>query len=287
MWQPEVQIWSDVSIFDVKNHASRCAYEPQGCRMFLIAISPDCLYVCQNTKRFWRLKANVCCPLPLVCQGAAAERSNGLTIFLTDCLRLGHETFEHKDLDLRLHKIWFVVLRRISGIENTARAHLAFRAVGRATQAVEILKAALNMFALKGFHCEGVSFIARHSPPGRSIFVPTKPTLKLAVSVNTYFRALLYATADDGGGTVPFRTLDVNRGLHDMHGRVVRFEIRAKELVPVSICKYDLPDHISYVRAVTHLMMRDFDPGRVIVRCQEEVKAQAKQQDPKHKQRKG
>jgi hypothetical protein len=283
-WKPDVQIWGDASAGDVKNHASRCAYEPHGIRMFLIGIAPDTLYIAQNAKRFWRFRSAVRCPLPLICQTVAVVRANGLNLFLTDCLRLGEQTFEKEDLDLRLHKLWFGILRRIAGIGDGVNAHLQFRAVGRATQAVDILDAASNMLSLKGFRCEGVSFIARHSPPGRSIFVPVNPTVKLAAFVNTYSTALLYAIADDGSSLVPFKTWEVGRGLHDIHTRVVRFQFRNSELVPVSLCKYDIPDHISYVRGLMLLMARDFEPARILGRCQEEIRAQAKRQDGKSSQ---
>jgi hypothetical protein len=89
---------------------------------------------------------------------------------------------------------------------------------------------------------------------------------------------------NDGAGLIPCRVFDCTK-FQALDRKVVRFKIvKGEGLKPVTICESDLPDYLGFAQKVVSLMLSDFDPGRVITRCQEEVKALTNNEALKKKQ---
>jgi hypothetical protein len=222
------------------------------------------------------------CALPFVCSAVGVEVGRHLDVLITDCLFMEREQGIPEDLDVRLGKVWFNILNRVEVVEKKSAIKLKFRAVGGATEATRILQATGEMLSTCGFCCEGVSFIEKAAAWGRVIFVPSTATVKLYFAVNSRDVAVLYARADDTGELVPFRTFPVGE-FDEVSGKVLRFELKNRDLAPISICKNELPDYMSWVHGVCRSMM---EPGIVISRCEEMLRAQVKREQEKKKQKK-
>jgi hypothetical protein len=137
-------------------------------------------------------------------------------------MKKGADELSRCDLEDRLSCLWFQVVGKISDCELQFR----FRAVGFVMTRMIEMEASLR--AKLGFRSDGLTLLAQSFPAGMSVFIPTRPTIKLRVHFNTKTHAILFARADDR--TEPFLIAVwrvENEADRLMEGKTMKFEVSA------------------------------------------------------------
>ncbi|OHT11831.1 hypothetical protein TRFO_18630 [Tritrichomonas foetus] len=278
-----IEFWNEeTSLEDIKKHAYRCTFTPYGSLIFVMAVEKDTLVFNYGMNKFWTTKATIECPVPFICTAFAVETSKNLEIYLSDLLCFADQSQEGVDLDVRITKIYFEILPKITKIK--ADIKLKYRPLGRMTDAKRLAEMHNNMYSQYGFTMRGLSFLPRNSMPGRSLFLPLSYHVHLKFIMNATDIAVLYARSDDGSMLVPCKYFEFKERYGGLHDRIIRFRVnREKKWQAIAICKHELPDYISFVENTTKALKLQPKINEIVETIENVVREQAKKQEKKSK----
>ncbi|KAH0793778.1 DSPc domain containing protein [Histomonas meleagridis] len=284
---PICDFWDNSHLDLIEKHAFRCTFTPEGSFFYVVAFTNDTLYLIHDIHMIWKVSIDIATPLPLVCSGVCIHRSQTVGIMLTDVHQIGDQRFDDTDLDDRLTALWEGVLPKIN-INNNASIDIKFlfRPVARMNNATRLLNEVKHMYETNGFRCDGISFIQRTFPPGKSLFVPVFPSMKLYFALNAKNIAILYARTNDNARYVPFKYYEFNERYGALDRKVVRFKVKNGFLEPVVMYHKEHPDCIGYCEAMMKFEKGNFELENITEKCQEIAKIKAEQAKNKKKEKK-
>lgn len=238
-------------------------YSLRGSNAFLFALDNTSVYVLYGWKQVYKFNANVSCQLPLICIGIISDqKTDKPNIFLTDILKLGDQLFnEIYNFDNRLIKLYRDVFEKIKteDIKIRFRAKTKMKNLNRFYQ--NLIDKCPDRYCPK--NVDGVVFISHQFKPGKTLFLPIRPSIKFYWKSYGPTSAILYARNEEGDLYIPVQIYEfTNPKLYYATDKIIRFEIQNGSLEPVSVCKNESADFISYVKKILYSSQR---PASVVI----------------------
>lgn len=251
---PTYRVWNDSLIPEFSKNVYRISMIPRGTHVLVLSDDRRYIYIHCGFHRFWRVEYKVATDLPFVAVAYAVPMEDKLHLYLSDILRIEKRMFHNDDINNRADTLWFYLLPRLQPVSNS-RVRLCYRPVGRLTDATtKLFDDTVDFYKMHKFDVEGLVLVQRRGNIGNFMYIPQRQTLLLFMRLASETDVFLYARTDDGKSLVAVSYMDISEHMKrgSMDNYVVRFEVNPNDgnLIPVSVCKNELPNTYSFVNGI-------------------------------------